>query len=312
MPRVDDEDVDRMIRNPSFYYTSSTIPPAFQFDRGVHYGPHNFSADSREPVGNGFEFPWKLPAGLSERSRSQVKAVKMVVLPGKPIVWWSSGGWVRWVFPRRTSIFECLFLVDPTTKQWHPFELRQRTRTNGDWDTAVFSPVAEPTDIAAAIGRKVSLLRRKSRIRSSHPDRTAFDVTATYWELPPLSRQETIRVLSRPFADVTGARVPLTSRQSFSIVPDGFMPHVGSDGDHCMDCHNDTMRSVDTFARTRDWYGLIRGDDGILSFHPFDGSSISSNGTRRPITINRTLLARGFVARYDRRVHLRADYHLSQ
>ena len=49
----------------------------------------------------------------------------------------------------------------------------------------------------------------------------------------------------------------------------------------------------------RDWYGRIRGSDGIFSFHPFDPNSISGNGYPAPVRMRDELVSSGVIERYD-------------
>jgi hypothetical protein len=63
------------------------------------------------------------------------------------------------------------------------------------------------------------------------------------------------------------------------------------------------------FDAARGWYGHVRGDDGIFSFHPIDPSRISRNGATIQPLLNRHLVEAGIVAAYDPARHPGDLYH---
>ena len=76
----------------------------------------------------------------------------------------------------------------------------------------------------------------------------------------------------------------------------GIMP-INYDGDFievssksCARCHDTVNTHVRNFDFRRDWYGKIRGSDGIFSFSIFDPSCISDNGIGQGVKINQELL----------------------
>jgi hypothetical protein len=315
-PTTDSDEVNAILQSSNtVFYSRSTMPPAYQFDGGVHNVFYNISADPTEQrtgPGNHFEFPWKEAAGIHPNSTSKTTGIKALSLPvrnGKylPIVYWTQqvGRYpaVRWIFPVGTEILECLFIADGNT--WYPFELRRRTRLEDSWGAEVYSPIRDQNDLPG----RMALLRRTETIEDAKHVRKAFRTKATHYALPPINRLDVHRVLSGTFYDVTGNRFGLTASNAFNLVPDKYFgAFAGSDTDSCMDCHQDTMKSVDLFDRARDWYGLVRGDDAIISFHPFEKSSISSNGTRRPIVMNRLMIQKGMLAKYNPRIHSKEFY----
>ncbi len=44
--------------------------------------------------------------------------------------------------------------------------------------------------------------------------------------------------------------------------------------DNCIQCHEDVGRHAFTITREREWYGYVRGSDGIFTLHPFDGHAV--------------------------------------
>ena len=101
-----------------------------------------------------------------------------------------------------------------------------------------------------------------------------------------------------------------TTNASFHIVlaayDGGF---IDVDRVSCMRCHETVNHHVDRFNFGRDWYGRIRGSDGIFSFHPFASSSISYNGISRGVCLNHQLVNAGVVARFEQNKHPREIYH---
>ena len=76
----------------------------------------------------------------------------------------------------------------------------------------------------------------------------------------------------------------------------------------CMRCHKTVNQPVDKFQSGRDWYGRIRGSDGIFSFHPFDPSSLSGNGYPVPVRMRDELVSAGVIERYDAKKHDKLRY----
>ena len=105
----------------------------------------------------------------------------------------------------------------------------------------------------------------------------------------------------KTFAPTTTAR--------FHIVPEGYQAgYIAVNRDSCIRCHQTVNRNVALFDAGRDWYGRIRGADGIFSFHPFEPSSISDNGYPRGVSLRRVFLDAGVLERYDAGKHSTANY----
>jgi hypothetical protein len=100
-----------------------------------------------------------------------------------------------------------------------------------------------------------------------------------------------------------------TTQASFHIVParydGGFVP---VNRESCARCHETVSQHVNRFQPGRDWYGRIRGSDGIFSFHPFALSSISHNGFGQSIQMRQSLVEGGVVARFDEDLHPSSRY----
>jgi hypothetical protein len=76
-----------------------------------------------------------------------------------------------------------------------------------------------------------------------------------------------------------------------------------------MRCHETVNHNVQEFEPGRDWYGRIRGSDGIFSFHPFSRGSISFNGSPVSVSMNSELRAAGLLERFDADKHPNSIYN---
>jgi hypothetical protein len=65
------------------------------------------------------------------------------------------------------------------------------------------------------------------------------------------------------------------------------------------------VRDFDYF---RDWYGRIRGSDGIFSFHPFEPWSVSDNGAPQSVQLRSELIQAGVLEGYTPKKHDPARY----
>jgi len=97
------------------------------------------------------------------------------------------------------------------------------------------------------------------------------------------------------------------------VVPPNYdAAFIAVDSVSCLRCHETVNHSVNEFNAGRDWYGRIRGSDGIFSFHPFALESISANGFGSSVRMRGELEAAGVIARYDRDRHPRAIYNAAE
>lgn len=314
--------------------------------RGVHWVGYNISADGGEPHGNANqEFPWGDPAGLHRTQGTA--AFRFLLLPKRdgrrlPVVWYqklrpgdAQPGYA-WVFPVGTVFGEVLTLTGPGGVSY-AFEVRTRTRVDGSWDVDAFRPFPTPETLAdrirqlapdwerrpavAACVRQLlgGTLRRVARLFDRHP-RVTFSSQALVDELPPLEPQLVAKLLTEtPFRSVLGsswreagdliAAAP-TTQAAFHIVPANYDAHfVVVDRDSCMRCHDQVAQHVDFFDGPRDWYGRVRGSDGIFSFHPFEPASLSRNGSSQPVQMRRALISAGLLEPFDRSRHPHELYH---
>ena len=289
------------------FYDANVMPPAYQdWDgalQGVHSVHYNISAvQPQEPYGNANrEFPWGTPAGL--HGSSNFKAVRFFTLPkGRKVSLWrqrlarDTGMTYVWEFPEGTTFGEMLMLSDPSGYD-HTFEVRVRTKERkGRWRINVFRPFRNASEYANAVNRMTVLdakpgTSKRLNIQNAH-NLLVFDSTATLESLPAMPELAVTTMLKRPFVSVLGsewkeeAHAPTTDAD-FHIVPKGYKgAFVEVSSKSCMNCHSTTLMHARDFDADRDWYGRVRGSDNIFTFHPFDRSSISGNGTPLPVRLN--------------------------
>jgi hypothetical protein len=114
----------------------------------------------------------------------------------------------------------------------------------------------------------------------------------------------------RSAADGTAACAPTTTA-AFHIVPAKYdAGFIEVDSNSCQRCHQTVNQSVNRFDGGRDWYGRVRGSDGIFSFHPFSLSSISGNGYPRTVSMRRELETAGLLERFSARKHRHSRYQI--
>lgn len=317
LPDTDDEWLREVYASHLIFYTDREMPPAYQLDGGAHSPSYNISARKpAEPHGNpNIEFPWGHPGG-THRSPN-VSAVRFVHLPAA-VQWWpeSFGRYnlMRWQYPEKTTFGEILLVHDGQGSRY-TFEVRTRTKRQGSWRANVFRPFAsraELDDFLSARFLGFDALERKvttERLKSPHPGQTVIDRTSLVDELPPLPHATVLRLLNRPFKSVVGEEwlrqgeavgYAPTTRAPFHIVPthyDG--AHLEVTTKACMTCHDGVLTHVNSFDSPRDWYGHVRGDDAIFSFHPFEPADISHNGFSRWPRVRAALVEAGLLRRKE-------------
>ncbi len=350
LPVMADGNVEKDFASPAtFFWNSGTMPRVYQsLDNdllGIFPVSHN-GFRGEDPTGNARgEFPWRHTGGTEQTQG--VETFKSCTLPAEngkmmPIVWarhraQTFGGTraevdlgYRWWFPIGTTIYE---VITMRTSSGHKFvfEIRERVRDEGQWNTEIYRPFVTAVQFADWIEehypaweddeylpRYMKDLRRPDHeadrvTRSSHPAQT-FRMKFGIDMLPELG--DPYRVLeifsNKKFEAVSGGRWKegVSSPSSLTmnnIVPQNYTAHhVGVEFGHCAQCHRDTNRHVSFFQRrangngsvTRStWRGRVSGSDGIISFHPFERASIRGVGGSqpRPITMNKTLTEAGML-----------------
>jgi hypothetical protein len=244
-----------------------------------------------------------------------------------------------WMFPVGTVFGEVLCIKTPGG-QAVPFELRIRKREQVAWDVDVFRPF--PT--AEALAERIKKLRcdwqaqpavaklvahleadQKLPVRrlvdNTHPNRRVIDQTMGVDNLPAISDDKLVVELLttttftsaqgeiwRKGTNATHTNAPTTTAR-FHVVPANYdAGFIEVDQHSCMRCHQTANQHVRNFDAGRDWYGRVRGSDGIFSWHPFDPAAISGNGYGSAPRIRASLVNAGIVAPYNAKVHRAATY----
>jgi hypothetical protein len=285
------------------FYSEEEMPRVYQdwsgLLPGLHDAYYNISAAKpREPFGNpNREVPWN--TGGTDRS-DNADSVKFVVLPkdGRLMHLWRSPlahdtirpGTVQWAYRKGTVFGEIGLIRDPESSVLYPFHvrlLRKQSDTLFDWDIDELRPVVSRDEYFRLAGWHGS-----EAVHDTFPDRHGvFQGDATVEYLPTVDREVVRTLLRRRFSSARGqvwvrgesgtpGYAPST-RANFGIVPrnyDGAFIEVTKDS--CMRCHETTGMHANDFEPGRDWYGRVRGSDGVFSFHPFDPDYVSHGGYR--------------------------------
>ncbi len=310
---------------------------------GVHAAEHNISANHSERYGNGNrEFPWGAPAGTHRaRNVSSFRFFRLprdAQGRVRPVVWYRhrlagdrSGGYA-WTFPLGTVFGEVLAMRGPDGRDY-TFELRTRTRKYGSWAVDAFRPFPNAESLSARIkelrpewNKQPKLTQLVSHLETPRklpvqtladrmPAQRVFAETMGVDHLPPVDDDRLVMELlsgatfhsaaGEVWRGTPGASTcaPTTSAR-FHIVPAGYDGgFISVDSKSCMRCHDSVNQSVDNFDYGRDWYGRIRGSDGIFSFHPFSHDSISPNGFPVKVRMRSEFEQAGILEKFDARRH---------
>lgn len=287
------------------------------------------------------QFPW-LHAGGLDHSVTADTATGLLLPPtwnGKrwPVVVWQGAlpghpgmgreTALRWMFPKGATLFEVI--MHPVGGTQKVCEVRARLREIDSWDVGLFRPYPTSADLAAELERidagrfsrqihqlrgpptiqLVSVVDRANRSRPAFP---AAKAVATF--VPELPADVVAKLLSRPFRDSLGAEwarstsgeicYAPTAATEEQIVPRHYMASIlGTDSDSCQQCHRTVAQHARTFDSARGWYGHVRGDDDVFSFHPVEPDSISYNGATLRPRLRKALLDAGVIAVYDPAKH---------
>lgn len=338
-PKTDDEEINAVLNDPStIWYTDEEMPPAYQNNGNAHWTKYNISAvfdESKKGDGNGgnanVEFPWKVPGG-THRSPG-VRSYKFMWLPkdesGKayPVVYFpfrAKDASISWVFPKGTVFGELLTLETPMKTQI-TFELRVRKRDLIMWEVDIFRPYSDAEELATAIKEKrpqweqnpdlvlavQNLEKGDKRYQFTlndtlHPVSAFESGTVEADRLSDLGETELVTelLLRRTFKSNVGTDWFPTTNARYHIVPQNYLGAIlGSDSESCMKCHDSAHKHADDFDRPRDWYGRVRGANGIFSWHPYAPSAVSRNGFNITPTYRPEFVQAGIFVPYNPDVH---------
>jgi len=289
------------------------------------------------------EFPWATPAGTQRTKGVEAFRFVWLPRDTndrpRPVVWFrkrlrgdTSDGYA-WTFPVGAKVGEALAMTGPDGYAY-TFEMRVRTREYGFWDVDVYRPFPTAADLAkriktlrpdwqnqpnllAAVEHLEQPLEMKvSTLADKQPAQRTFAATMGVDMLPSLNDDRLVGELlsGTVFRNVSGEvwrqspsgvkTYAPTTTAAFHIVPANYdAGFVQVDSTSCMRCHDSVSKPVTDFNPGRDWYGHIRGSDGILSFHPFAPESVSDNGYGRAIKMRAEFEKAGVIAKYDPAQH---------
>lgn len=239
-----------------------------------------------------------------------------------------------WVYPKGAIVGEVLCLN--RNGSVIPFEVRTRRRELQSWEVAAYRPfptakdlleavryipgceqlvahLEGPPNVVSVVSETRQVTNTALRIRSTHPNSKSFEGVARLDELPAIKEDIVTWLLYHPFKEVQGewkeGCFSPTTKEAYHIVPAKYRAsHVPVDNVTCMQCHKETNAHVRKFQVGRDWYGFVRGSDGIFSLHPFSASSISHNGFTIPVSFNKKLVDEGIFAPHNPREHSSTIY----
>ncbi len=291
------------------------------------------------------QFPWKHAGGL-DRSPDAITATGLLLPPkatgGRwPVVVWNGTlpghpgmgpeRSLRWMFPAGTVFFE--LVAHPVAGEVVTCEVRARLRNVDSWEMGLFRPFPMASDLAKALeeldrerfARQVDELRAPAKVTivevsdRANRTRSAFVGQAGAAFVPELPPDVVAQLMRRPFRDALGAewaRGPRgeicyspTTSTSDQIVPRGWMGSlIGTDTDSCQACHRTVAKHARHFDERRGWYGHVRGDDDVFTFHPVEPSSVSYNGSTFPPRLRAQFVRSGVVEAYDQARHPRDIY----
>jgi len=320
----DDRTIPRAYAHAGGFHSPSYNISADPTDSGLRHG---------EGGNANVQFPWRVGGGLDHSPG--VRSAKALTLPEAPGGVWPVVAWqgrlpghpgmgpesaTRWRFPRGAILWE--ILSHDVGGSPMVFEVRARIRQHDYWDTSIYRPFPRCADLADELTRRgvepaaVAELRAPAVLTVvDHSDRAnrtrpAFVGRAAVAWMPRLPVPLVAELLrDTPFADATGTAwatsgelhcyAPTTDTAG-QLVPIRYAGTiVGTDTDSCAKCHDGVARHARRFDAARGWYGHVRGDDGIFSFHPIDPARISRNGATIQPLLNRHLVEAGIVSAYD-------------
>jgi len=329
LPKTEDVTLKEILERKNLvFYTDTEIPPAHQHSGTVISTKLNISANRSEPFGNpNREFPWLAAAG-THRS-TNFKKFNFLSLPS-PIVCWEehitavTGRLthnkeitdtikernLRWRFPDKSIVGEVLLLQEPKGR-WYTFDIRTRTKDSGAWRMNAYRPFSSFQQMQDWLGAtKIEYSIENQKIKSTHPDQTVFESDSAIQTLGKLPNEVVRKMLLKPFVSaresvwIRNGKIPgfaPTTKEDFHIVPKDYTGgFVRVNNVQCMRCHTNTMKEAGDFDFQRDWYGRVRGDDNIFTFHPFEPSSVSmvyTPDSLQPYQLNKKMIAAGIIIR---------------
>ena len=311
IPDSKDLVLNKIRKDPNLLiYTSKEIPEAYQDWTGglpgIHSPSYNISAAKpQEKFGNpNVEFPWGHPAGTELVPNDSMSSFKFILLPkGESIKVYRKllDGDRRssylWEFPKGSIVGEVLQIYYKDTH--YTFEIRLRKKEDVNWKISVYRPFSNLKEFSQYCkSNGVDLYYRDERISQSHQIFKGDVVTTSLEKIPDSLVR---KALKETFVNVLGQEWhgdahAATTNADFHIVPKNYQAAtIALTSNSCVRCHESVLKHASDFDFRRDWYGRVRGSDGIFSFHPFDPSCISYSGIYQGEKIRDEFIKNGIV-----------------
>lgn len=242
---------------------------------------------------NSHEFPWEKTAGFEQKPHHYY------FFPANSFIEYTDTTFERkpdhgnvervieWKYPVGTVFVETLSLNNRV------FEVRTRTKGKNGWINTRYAPWQNKEDFILKLSKlnrldagllvdklKISREEKVDDVDDPH-DVKSFKFSGYKENLPSINKELVDKILGWDFESYSGwtDKVNFPSSVKDELLPKDYKGYiVGSDTKSCNQCHNSTLKHVFPLENGRDWYGRIRGSDGIFSFHIFDDDSITTDG----------------------------------
>ena len=308
-----DKDIGRIYQQDdrlvdAFYNISAFGPRGYAYLRGEGI---------LEPHGNAnIEFPWGTPAGTH---RCEIEKYGILDLSG-PIEYWIEPVFrpvhpqytnnYRWRYKDGTVVAEVL--IHPKTKKVYDF--RTRTKVSGKWQPNAYRPIVDRDQYDLEIRklggdpgkRNISIMS----LENPH-ERSVFKQTAAIDNLGKQPKEIIDKLYDLPFVSARGKTwVSYKGYEGYAPSTDEDYHIIPKKADHgfveisqksCMRCHVDTMKDASELQAPREWYGRVRGDDNIVSFHIFDPKPVVGQRVMLVPTIRQELIDKGLIKHVSNR-----------
>lgn len=247
---------------------------------------------------------------------------------------------IDWTFPVSTKILELITVNDSAAKQHYICEIRVRFRQIDSWAVESAVPCRTTAELATAIQQLrpkwqndptllsfIQQLEKPRLIGQRLQDKTpgnrnfntgpngAFNVSTRAHKLPPLDHKLVGEILdtvefknASGYEWISGCPAPTTD-EDFHIVPKEFTgAFITKDSVGCARCHEGVQISARRHDANNGKRGWNRGNkEGILSFHPFELSSLTST-PNSDVILRQQWIDAGVIELYDRRKHSPSIY----
>ncbi len=318
LPEVESEELRAIFADPwTMYYDHETMPRVVQHRAlgplRVYSQDYQFNSFGNQ-TNPANEYPWKIGGGLHGVDREDIDVVKFYWHPDRqPVEYFYATRRNFYANVVREQMIDVECSVDSVFGEIialvrdgrsYVIEVRTLTREADVWRPTTYRQHNETTEMANmlwAIGYQELAdsignlpIHERTLVDPLH-DPPAITAKFIEVDLPQLPEDAVRKLLDAPLREVV---YPSEITASVSqVIPAGYRPaHVGVDRSDCMKCHKHAGNHVLMLGWRGDGYGYESGGSkdgegfGIISFHPFEPSSI--NGIPR---INQRLIASGHL-----------------